>query len=158
MTTTAGTTPRPALRPLILVMALFAVGCSGLPTPVRVIATPFTLVRDVVDVPLVSLTNVFQSWADKSDPVPRAGAGLTLGRRGIRPGIFIGFGFYLWTSLSWVIGGADWVLCRSIWPGWPGGDSSPWLARGDDWGSLYFPSTRALWSDEVPGPTEAPGG
>lgn len=121
--------------------------CSGLPTPARVLATPFTVVRDVVDAPLVSLTNVFQSWADQSSPVPRAGVGVSVGSGGVRPGLVVGFGYYIWTPLSWVFGGVDWLVGRSIWPGWPSGSTSPWKEQHESWGSLYFPSTRELWRD-----------
>lgn len=122
--------------------------CSGLPTAARVVVTPFAVVRDIVDAPLVSLTNVFQTWADHSSPIPSVGVGVTAGSGGVRPGIGIGLGFYIWTPLSWIFGGVDWIVGRSIWPGWPTGHHSPWKTRQETWGSLYFPSTRELWRDE----------
>jgi len=147
-----------AVQVLSLCWVLSLPACSGLPTAARVVVTPFTVVRDIVDAPLVSLTNVFQTWADHSSPVPTVGVGVTAGSGGVRPGIGIGLGFYIWTPLSWIFGGVDWIVGRSIWPGWPTGEVSPWKTRQETWGSLYFPSTRELWRDEPGGAAESDAG
>lgn len=114
----------------------------------RAALTPLTVVRDVVDAPLVTLTNVFEVWADRSDPVPQASAGVGLGSGGLSPHIGLSLTYWIAKPLSWIVGGVDYVIGRSLWPNWPNG-ISPWKEDGDDtWGSLYFPSTRELWSDE----------
>jgi len=129
---------------LLLTLALLS-GCVS--TPGRVVLTPLTVVRDVVDAPLVSLTNVFEVWADRADPVPQASAGVGIGSGGISPQIGLNFTFWIAKPLSWIFGGVDYLVSRSLWPNWPRG-ISPWKEDGDDtWGSLYFPSTRTLWAD-----------
>jgi hypothetical protein len=119
--------------------------------------TPLTVVRDVVDAPLVTITNVFEYWADRTDPVPRPGANVGWTWRG---GFDFGLGFsftgIISRAFSWVFGGVDYVIGRSLWPNWPRG-LSPWLDPGESWGSLYFPSTRALWRD-ADEPVPYPGG
>ncbi len=123
----------------------------------RTALTPLTVVRDVVDAPLVTLTNVFEVWADRSDPVPSASAGVGVGRGGISPFLGIGLTFWIAKPLSWIFGGVDYVVGRSLWPNWPNG-ISPWKEDGDDtWGGLYFPSTRELWTDETLFPGEELG-
>ncbi len=129
---------------------LFGSGCAHgrMHTAGKVALTPLTGVRDVVDAPLVSLTNVFQFWADKSNPTPTPGAnvGWTL-QGGFNAGIGISVAYYLFQGVSWVIGGVDYIVCRSVWPNFPNG-VSPWRKEGEPWGSLYFPGTRALWDDD----------
>lgn len=140
------------LRPLAIVLMLAAVavssGCAKrgpLDTTVRVIATPVCVARDVVDVPLVSLTNAFNIWAEKSnrDPTPRAGVGWTL-RGGINPYAGWDLSYVTFKVISGFFGGIDYVVCRSIYPNFPKG-VSPWLRSGESWWSMYFPNTRALW-------------
>ena len=129
---------------------VFASGCAHghLHPAGKVALTPLTGVRDIVDAPLVSLTNVFQFWADKSNPTPTPGAnvGWTL-KGGFNAGIGISVAYYLFQGVSWAIGGVDYVICRSVWPNFPKG-VSPWRKEGEPWGSLYFPNTKALWDDD----------
>lgn len=128
---------------LVLLLALPA--CST--TPGRILLSPVTVVRDVVDAPLVSITNVFEYWADRSNPVPVPHVGVGVGPGGVHPSAGINLAFYLFKPLSWLFGSVDYVIGRSIWPNPPNG-VSPWLADDGSWGDLYFPSTRALWADE----------
>ena len=138
--------PRLALPFVCLV--LFA--ASTLPachtTAGRVALTPLTAVRDVVDAPLVSLTNVFEDWADSSGP-PKPNVGVGVGSGGVNPSLGINLGYVLWKPLSWIFGGVDYIIGRSIWPNFPAG-ISPWRGEKQTWGSLYFPSTRTLWNDD----------
>lgn len=128
--------------------ALLAGGCAAARTTGKVVLTPVTVVRDVVDAPLVSVTNVFQFWADKTNPnpVPGAGVGWNL-KGGFNAGLGLDVSHWLFQGVSWVIGGVDYVVCRSIWPNFAAG-VSPWKKQGESWGSLYFPNTRALWRGE----------
>jgi hypothetical protein len=128
-----------------VLLAALAGGCAH--PAGRVALTPLTVVRDTVDAPLVSLTNVFEYWADKSNPIPMPGAGVGVGTGGFGAGIGLNLTYWLVKPLSWIFGAVDYVVCRSLWPDFPTG-ISPWLAEGESWGSLYFPSTRALWRDE----------
>lgn len=139
---------------LVAVAAMATSGCAAARTTGKVVATPLTVVRDVVDAPLVSITNVFQFWADKTNPTPVPGAsGGWTWKGGFNAGIGIDFSHWLFQGVSWVIGGVDYVVCRSVWPNFPKG-VSPWKKDGESWGSLYFPSTRALWDDDDDIPPE----
>jgi hypothetical protein len=128
----------------LLVLVALTTGCAH--PAGRAALTPLTVVGDVVDAPLVSLTNAFEYWGDRSSPIPTPGAGVGVGTGGFGAGIGLNLSYYLFKPLSWIFGAVDWVVGRSFWPGWPTG-LSPWLADDESWGSLYFPSTRALWSD-----------
>ncbi len=132
-------------------------GCAhGMHPAGKVALTPLTGVRDIVDAPLVSITNVFQFWADKSNPTPVPGAnvGWTL-QGGFNAGLGLSVAYYAFQGVSWVIGGVDYVVCRSVWPNFAGG-VSPWRQEDQTWGSLYFPSTKALWNDDDGGVEEEP--
>ena len=63
------------LVPALLLASLLP-ACRGMPTAAKVVLTPLTVVRDVIDVPLVSITNVFHVWALASSPIPQPSAGV----------------------------------------------------------------------------------
>jgi hypothetical protein len=127
-------------------VALLLTGCAELVTTGKVVATPFTVVRDVVDAPLVTATNAFETWADRTNPRPTPGANVGwTWRGGLDFGVGLNVSHWLFKGLSWTFGPVDYLLGRSVWPNWPNG-LSPWLTEGQSWGDLYFPSTRTLWS------------
>lgn len=131
---------------LALVLMSMASGCVA----VKIVATPVTVVRDIVDAPLVSLTNVCETWADRTDPwaPPTPGVGWNL-NGGFNVGIGYGLGFFVFKGLSGILGSVDYIVCRSIYPNyWHG--LSPWKAKDQSWGDLYFPGTRAVWGDHPP--------
>ncbi len=134
------------LRTVALIMTAVAL-CSCSSTTGRVALTPLTGARDLVDVPLVTLTNVFEFWAGRSDPTPTPSVGVGVSTGGVSPFAGIGLGYYVFKPISWILGGVDYVVCRSLWPNWPRG-ISPWVKEGHGWGTLYFPSSRTLWSDD----------
>lgn len=138
---------RSLLGILVLATVLFATtGC----TAVKVAVTPLTVVRDVVDAPLVSLTNVNLYFARQTQIAKAPGAGVGWSWKG---GFNFGIGYdvshLLFMGLAGVFGAVDYVICRSLYPNFPDG-VSPWKAREQSWGSLYFPNTRVLWGDERP--------
>ncbi|MBI5154177.1 hypothetical protein HZA57_02985 [Candidatus Poribacteria bacterium] len=138
-------------RILFLLSALAALpGCAGLVVTGKIVTTPFTLARDVVDAPLVATTNVFEFFADESRlaKAPHAGAGWSL-KGGFNLNIGYDFSWLLFKSLSGLFGCVDYLVCRSIWPNFPAG-VNPWKQKGQSWGSLFFPNTRVLWGDESP--------
>jgi hypothetical protein len=130
----------------ILVLLLLATSCASLPAPAKVVLTPLTVVRDVVDVPLASLANVFEYWAGQNPKTPTPHVGVGIGSGGVKPQFGINLGYYAMKPFSWIFGGVDYLICRSLWPNWPKG-ISPWKAEGETVGSIYFPNTRALWRD-----------
>ncbi len=130
---------------LALCAALLPIGCSN--TAGRAILSPLTVVRDVVDAPIVSITNVFDDWAESSSKIPSASAGVSVGPGGVSPGLNFNFSYWIFKPISLVIGSIDYLICRSLWPHWPTG-ISPWREADQTWGSLYFPNTRELWSDD----------
>ncbi len=138
----------PMLRPVVLGLTLLwaCTACANLSAPSKVALTPLTVVRDIVDVPFVSLANVFESWAESSSKTPQPSVGVGVGSGGIKPHLGINLGYYVFKPFSWIFGGIDYVLGRSLWPQWPTG-ISPWKRPQDSVGSLYFPSTRELWRD-----------
>lgn len=115
----------------------------------KIAATPLTVVRDTVDAPLVSLTNLFETWADRTDPfnAPSPNVSWSI-KGGFDAGIAYGLGWLLFKPLSGIFGGVDYVVCRSFYPNWPAG-ISPWKGE-NSWGSLYFPNTRAMWGSDPP--------
>ena len=120
-------------------------GCAELITTGKVVATPLTVVRDVVDAPLVTVTNAFETWADRTNPRPTPGASVGWSwRGGPNVGIGLDISHWLFRGMSYLFGAVDYLPCRSVWPNWPKG-ISPWKSEGEGWGSLYFPNTRALW-------------
>lgn len=139
---------------LLAVCSLSSTGClAG-----KIAATPLTVVRDTVDAPLVSLANVFELWADRTDPFAPPTPGVSWSwNGGFNLGIGYSLGYFIFKPLSGVFGGVDYIVCRSLYPNWPAG-LNPWKKPGQSWGSLYFPNTRALWGDDPPDSTsEAPG-
>lgn len=143
------------LRPfycfLLFAVVMAGSGCAGRgagDTTVRVVVTPVTVVRDVVDMPLVSLTNAFNIWAERSNPqpTPQVGIGWTL-RGGVGPYAGLNLSYYTFKILSGFFGSIDYIVCRSIYPNFPKG-VSPWLRSGESWWSMYFPNTRALWGED----------
>ncbi len=132
---------------LALLATLAPIGCSN--TAGRVVLTPLTGVRDVIDAPLVGLTNVFDYWAESSSKIPSASAGVSVTPSGVSPGIHFNFSYWIFKPISLVLGSVDWLICRSLWPHWPTG-ISPWREPDQSWGSIWFPNTRELWRDEAP--------
>ncbi len=122
-------------------------GCAGWKAVGKGMATPLTVVRDVVDAPVVSLTNAFEHFADKTSPAPtpHAGVGYSLGG-GFNFGIGLDVSHFFFKGISWIFGGVDYLACRSITPNFPKG-VSPWLQEDQTWGDLYFPNTKALYSE-----------
>lgn len=137
------------ILPILILFPALLLGAGCASTAGRIALTPLSVVRDVVDVPLVTVTNIFEAGADRSspNPLPRVIAGWSL-----RGGPDVGFGWdlswYLFKPLSLILGGVDYAVCRSIWPNSPWG-LSPWKHRDRGWGSLYFPNTRALWRNDA---------
>lgn len=135
---------------MLMVVACGLTGCRTISTGGQVVLTPLTVVRDVVDAPLVSLTNVcelFASWSNpKQAPNPWAGWDF---KNGFNFGIGYNLGWLFFKGLSGIVGGVDYVICRSLYPAWPAG-ISPWKKKDQSWGDLYFPNTRALWGDNPP--------
>ena len=145
------------LLPALALVVALAGGCaSRTPTPVKVVVTPITVTRDVVDAPLVTVTNAFEtwSWMTRPDPVPRVTGGWTF-RRGFDAGVGMDFSHYVFKALSGVFGVVTYIPCRSIWPNFPAG-VSPWRRPGESWWGMYFPNTRALWRDEERDENRAP--
>ena len=130
-----------------LAIAILSIGCTALQTTGKVIVTPLTVVRDTVDAPLVSTTNVFEYFAQQSKiaKAPHAGVGWSV-KGGFNFGIGYDISHLLFKGLSGIFGVVDYIPCRSIWPNFAKG-ISPWKQKEESWGSLYFPNTRALWSD-----------
>lgn len=143
------TTSRPSFLLLLLATALTAMVSTGCVAG-KIAATPLTVVRDTVDAPLVTFTNVFELWADRTDPFapPTPGVGWSW-NGGFTLGIGYSIGYFVFKPLSGIFGGVDYLVCRSLYPNWPAG-LNPWKKPGQSWGSLYFPNTRALWGDNPP--------
>lgn len=139
------TPSRPALLPLSLIAILLG-ACANLPAPAKAVITPLTVVRDLVDVPFASLANVFEYWAEGSHKEPKPHVGVGVGSGGVKPHLGINLGYWGFKPFSWLFGGIDYVLCRSLWPDWPTG-ISPWKRPQDSKGSIYWPNTRELWRD-----------
>ncbi len=144
---------------LLVAFAAGLTGCAGLRMTGKVAVTPLTVVRDFVDAPLVTITNGFETFANRTRPAraPRAGIGWSW-RGG--PNLSIGYdvSHFLFRGFSWAFGAVDYVIGRSVWPNFAGG-VSPWRKPDQSWGSLYFPSTRALWPqpDTPPSPAMPSG-
>lgn len=138
------------MRPALLAAALGAMLISQGCVAGKIIVTPLTVVRDVVDVPLVSVTNVFEYFADQTRLAKAPGAGVGWSwKGGFNFGIGYDVSWLLFKSVSGIFGAVDYIICRSIWPNYPNG-LSPWRREGQTWGSLYFPNTRVLWGDHRP--------
>ncbi len=131
-----------------LAILIFSMGCTTLQTTGKVIVTPLTVVRDTVDAPLVSTTNVFEYFAQQSKlaKAPHAGVGWSV-KGGFNFGIGYDISYLLFKGLSGIFGVVDYIPCRSVWPNFAKG-ISPWKQKEENWGSLYFPNTRALWSHQ----------
>lgn len=135
-----------AIRLIVLSFALtyaaFLTGC----TVAKAVFTPVAVARDVVDAPLVSITNGFEFFAENSGIAksPQATGGWSL-KGGFNVGIGYNFSWFLFKFLSGVFGSIDYLVCRSLFPNFPGG-VSPWRNKEESWGSLYFPNTRGLWN------------
>lgn len=132
---------RTAFVGLLALPLLCSTGC----TTAKVIATPITVVRDVVDIPFASIANLFEYWSSQIQPGPPS-VGIGVGLGGVSPTVGFNLGYYVFKPLSWIFGGADYLVCRSLYPCWPAG-ISPWKRPADSIGSLYFPNTRYMWSD-----------
>jgi hypothetical protein len=129
----------------ILAVVWVCVSLGGCTTG-KVIATPFTAVRDTVDLPVVSLTNFF-AWIARSSGGPSAYAGPSWSLRGgFNFGIGLNFASWIFWGFSGVTGSVDYIVCRSLYPNFPAG-VSPWKKRGESFGSMLFPNTKALWKE-----------
>ena len=141
------------MNPKILMMAMMMAtlaltACAKMGNAGRVAATPLTAVRDVVDAPLVTIANLSEAGAHKTKPdslMPSAGVGYGLG--GPTAGLSLNVTYFLLKGFSYLFGGTDYVIARSLYPNFPRG-ISPWKDKEDSWGSLYFPNTRVLWSPQ----------
>ncbi len=104
-----------ALGPLLIFPLLAS--CAVLKTTGKVVVTPVTVVRDVVDVPLVSTTNVFEYFADQTKiaRVPHTGVGWNW-KGGFNFGIGYNVSHFLFKGLSWVFGAVDYTICRARLP------------------------------------------
>lgn len=133
----------------LVAAALWLCGCA---TAGKALVTPLTVVRDVVDAPLVTIANATEGWARASNPrpVPQASGGWTI-FGGFNAGIGLNLSYYLFKGVSGIFGGVDYVICRSIWPNFPKG-INPWKRPEESWGSLYFPNTRVLWDENYQPP------
>jgi len=147
-------TPMPAhqhlFRAILITFALICItGCNA-SVPVKIVLTPLTVTRDTVDLPLVSLTNLFDYWARSSNPnpVPTPGVGWSL-NGGFDAGIQYSLGFIFFKALSWTFGSVDYIVGRSVYPAWPWG-MSPWKKKDQSFWAVLYPSTRALWGNDPP--------
>ncbi|MDK2973031.1 MAG: hypothetical protein PWP23_2786 [Candidatus Sumerlaeota bacterium] len=135
---------------LLAFVAILGVGCASKTgrTTIQVVATPLTVVRDVVDAPLFTVTNCFEFFARNSaiSKAPGANVGWSW-QGGFNFGVGYNISYFLFKGLSGVFGGVDYIICRSLYPNWPNG-VSPWTKKGDSWGKYYFPNTKALWTWE----------
>jgi len=141
---------------MALAFLLFAgLLCSSGCTTGKVLVTPLTVVRDTVDFPVVTVTNVFAAIARASGgPSAFAGPSWSV-RGGFNFGIGLNLASWVFWTLSGAVGVVDYVACRSIYPNFPWG-ISPWLKRNESWWSLYYTNTRALWSKKEKKPPPAP--
>ena len=133
---------------LLAALCAAAIGCSRTDPATQVVATPFTAIRDTVDAPLVSLTNVFGYFADHTQvaKTPSVGVGWFSGHFG--PSIGYDISHIVFVGVEYVFGGVDYIVGRSLWPFFPEG-LTPFRPKGETWGSLYYPSTRYLWGDDT---------
>lgn len=142
---------RITMRRLFLLITL-ALGLMALSscTVTKVVLTPVTVVRDVVDLPLTGITNGFLYFAEQTQIAKAPGANVGWSWTG---GFNFGVGYdvshFLFLGLTGVFGAVDYVVCRSVWPEFPTG-ISPWRKKGQPWGTLWFPNTRVLWGDRSP--------
>lgn len=125
-------------------------GCASMKTAGKAAATPLTVARDAVDAPVASVANVFEFFARQTRPAKAPSAGIGVGLGGVSPFVGYDMSFFVFKGVSWIVGGADYVVCRSVWPNHPRG-LSPWLKKGQSWGDLYFVNTRALWGEAPKG-------
>lgn len=137
------------IRILMLVLLLAPLAaCASMKTTGQVVATPLTVVRDVVDAPLTGMANLCENFARYTKPAktPHVGVGWSI-FGGFNAGIGYDVSHYFFKGVSWIFGGVDYVICRSVWPNYPRG-ISPWKDENAAWGSLFFPNTKALWPSE----------
>ncbi len=136
---------------LILTLALLMLpmlSCQTATTGGKVLITPLTVVRDVVDAPLTSIANVFEDIADSIRPV-KSGTGSNILSLGIVFYAVENAVYYTFKGFSGIFGGVDYLICRSLWPSWSSG-LNPWRAPHKTWGDMYLPNTRVLWGDTRP--------
>ncbi len=135
---------------VLLAIVFMSTGCQTARTAGKVIVTPVTVVRDVVDAPLVTVTTTFEYFADQTRVAraPHVGIGWSP-HTGIQPNIGYDLSHLAFKAVSLTIGSIDYIICRSLYPNWAGG-ITPWRPKTHSWGDMYFPNTRALWGDERP--------
>lgn len=144
------------MRFLLLACLLMATaatsGCAsrGAVVTGKVLLTPVTVARDVVDVPLVTISTLFIYWASQSDPFapPQPGVGWSW-RGGFDFGIYYGIGWLFFSAAAVPVATVDYIVCRSFFPAFPVG-LKPWKQKDQSWGQLYFPNTRAMWGSYPP--------
>jgi hypothetical protein len=133
---------------LLVALASSLVGCARIDPVTDVVATPLTVVRDVVDVPHVALANAFEQGARKTKPEAYLTGPRDWEWRN-NPGTQIprDIVYGVCRGLSLGIGAIDYVVCRSIYPNFPRG-VSPWVPEEQLWTKeMFFPNARALWAD-----------
>ena len=130
-------------------------GCASMPKPVKVIATPVAIVRDVVDVPLATTATFFNYLSDASkdrtgEIESNSGYGWTRSGGQWNSGFGLGASVDITSPvsklLSRVIGASDYVLCRSFVDSVDGRSSIK--GRHESWRDFLFPNMDALWGKQ----------
>jgi hypothetical protein len=137
-------------------VALYSTGCATWPTPVKVAATPFAVVRDAVDIPLAS-SATFCNYVSKSrrktagNIRSSGGYGWTHSRgrwsSGPSLGASIDVTAPVFAGLSYIFAAPDYLLGRSLC-GSAEGKSPFKKGKSETWGEFLFPNMDELWSDE----------
>jgi hypothetical protein len=142
-----------AARMMIMMLAagsLLSSGCASWPGPIKVIATPVAVARDVVDLPLTSIANFGEYLAESSayrTGNTDSGLGYGFGKGG---GLGLGMSMDLTSPfgklISWIFALPDYLLTRSFCGSLEG--ESPWKKYTEDWSDHLFPNYQELWSDK----------
>lgn len=126
----------------ITASSLLYSGCASMPTPVKVLATPVALARDVPDMPLTLLATGLDYFSN----VNRQRKDCKLEQNMFQYRSLIGkqefnlceFGAEFSTDL---IGGLDYCLFR-----WPS-KQRPWKSECNTLGEHLFPTTKYIWAE-----------
>jgi hypothetical protein len=140
-------------------IALSAVGCASWPTPMKVIATPVAVVRDIVDIPFASTATFFNYLGDatKQDTGrthSNSGYGWTRSGGSWNPGFGLGASTDITSPfaklMAGVLGAPDYLACRSFCGSAKG--KSPWKKYEEDqtWKEFLFPNMNSLWAEPKP--------
>ena len=135
-------------------------GCSSInpkidmskPTVGKIALTPITLVRDVIDIPLSSMTTFWRGVAESGKRTTgRTQSGIGINSRGgVGVGLSVDVSYPVGMILTGAFGAVDYTLCRSIYPCFPEG-VSPIKRYSEYWFSeFFFPNTRTLWEGKHP--------